>query len=299
MTSGLGEADLARMRRMGFEPLSDEQGLSQLDAAIAAPDRATAVALPLNTSGLRSLASAGALPPILSGLVRVPRRRSAASGSLATKLASLPEAEHQEHVLELVRSEVAAVLGYSSALEVEPERAFQELGFDSLAAVELRNRLSATAGLRLTATVVFDYPSTAALAEHLLAEATASGGARRVAVRAQTSEEPVAIVGMACRYPGGVSSPAELWRLVDEGRDGISEFPTDRGWDVERIFNPDPEHEGTSYSREGGFVAGAAEFDADFFGIAPREALVMDPQQRLLLESSGKHLRTPASNPPL
>ena len=122
------------------------------------------------------LASAGALPPIFSGLVRAPKRRSAASGSLAAKLATLPEAEHEGYVLDLVRGEVAAVLGHASAAEVEPDRAFQELGFDSLAAVELRNRLSAIAGLRLAATVVFDYPNAAALAEHLLAEASASGG---------------------------------------------------------------------------------------------------------------------------
>jgi acyl transferase domain-containing protein/NADPH-dependent curcumin reductase CurA/acyl carrier protein len=296
MGSGLGEADVARMKRAGFEPLSDEQGLDYLDAAIAA-GHATAVALPLNTAGLRSLAQAGALPPIFSGLIRTPRRRSAASGSLATKLASLPEAQRQEHVLDLVRAEVAAVLGYASSAEVQAERAFQDIGFDSLAAVELRNRLSAISGLRLAATVVFDYPNAAALAEHLLAEASASGGARQVAVRAQATDEPIAIVGMACRYPGGVESPEGLWQLVAEGRDGISEFPTDRGWDTERIYSPDPESEGTTYSREGGFLAAAGDFDAEFFGISPREALVMDPQQRLLLESCWEALEDAGIDP--
>ena len=283
MAGELSEADLARMRRAGIEPLAEEHGLELLDAALASP-RALSVALPLHTPSLRSLAAAGALPPLLSGLVRSPRRRAAA-GSLAATLAALPEAERQARALELVRGEVATVLGHGSGAEVDPARAFGDLGFDSLAAVELRNRLNVLSGARLAATVVFDHPTPAALATHLLEQAGAAGPARGVAVRARASEEPVAIVGMACRYPGGVSNPQELWELLAEGRDGITEFPTDRGWDIERIYDPSPESEGATYTRHGGFLADAADFDPDFFGIAPREALYMDPQQRLLLES--------------
>ena len=287
MTAGLSEADRSRISRSGLGALSSGQGLQLFDDALGAGD-APMLAAPLDLQALRAQAKMGVLPALLSGLVRTPRRRSSEQrASLARRLVETPEAEREGVVLEIVRAQVAAVLGHASAEAVDPQRAFKEAGFDSLAGVELRNRLANATGLRLPATLVFDYPTPSAVVRYLLGEV--SGTQLKVvmpSVTAVTVDEPIAIVGMSCRFPGGVSSSQELWRLVAEGVDAIDEFPTDRGWELERLYDSDPDHVGSSYARHGGFIYDAGEFDADHFRISPREALAMDPQQRLLLEGA-------------
>ncbi len=290
MTGELSERDLERMSRSGTPPLTVEQGLALFDAALALP-RAAVLPVRLDLAALRGR---GEVPPLLRGLVRTRARRTVRTGSeaalgLAQRLARLDEQARTEAVVDLVRDRTAAVLGHASAADIDPERPFQELGFDSLTAVELRNGLAAATGLRTSATVIFDYPTVAALAGHLLAELTDAPEAEAPAPAPRTpatADDPIVIVGMSCRYPGGVGSPDDLWRLVTEGTDAIGGLPVNRGWDLDSLYHPDPDHPGTSYTRYGGFLHDAGEFDAGFFGMSPREALATDSQQRLLLEAS-------------
>ncbi|RBM04434.1 polyketide synthase, partial [Streptomyces sp. PT12] len=293
MAGELADADARRMSRSGVIPLTADAGLTLFDDALAT-GRDLLVPMALDLPALSGQAASGLIPPVLRGLVRTPARRTADTGSvtaadLAGRLAALPEDERAALLLDLVRTTVAAVLGHSGHHAVEPGRAFSDLGFDSLTAVELRNRLGTATGLRLPATLVFDYPSSDALARHLRQELVGAAPATPTAAARKTgaaTEEPIAIVAMACRFPGGVASPEDFWRLIDEGRDGITPFPENRGWDLGRLYDPDPQRPGTSYTREGGFLHDVAEFDPVFFGISPREALSMDPQHRLLLETS-------------
>ncbi|MCW5254780.1 polyketide synthase, partial [Streptomyces sp. SHP 1-2] len=221
-----------------------------------------------------------------------------AGSPLAERLAGVEDGGRERAVLELVRDEVAGVLGHSSGERVDEHRAFKDLGFDSLAGVELSERLAEVTGLRLPGSLVFDHPTTSAVARLLLSEVEGrERAAAPVAGRTTGSDEPLAIVGMACRYPGGVASPQDLWRLVAEGRDAVGGLPSDRGWDLERLYHPDPEHTGTIYMRGGSFLEGVGDFDAGFFGISPREAKAMDPQQRLLLEAAWEALESAGIDP--
>jgi acyl transferase domain-containing protein/short-subunit dehydrogenase/acyl carrier protein len=225
---GMNEQPDVRARRLGIEELSIEENLHLFDKALLS----------------------GNATVVPTRFRRVPAEPSVARAPL-----------------DLVRAEAAAVLGYPDASRIGPAKAFHDLGFDSLTALELRNRLSTATGLRLPATLTYDHPTPQALADYL---ATRSEGVPQPRA-GEARDEPMAIIGMACRYPGDIQSPEDLWQVVASGEDVISQFPADRGWEL---------------SGEGGFLHGAAEFDAEFFGIPPREAAAMDPQQRLLLEIS-------------
>ncbi|WP_325116456.1 type I polyketide synthase [Streptomyces sp. GMR22] len=289
LTADLAEVQLSRISRSVGASISSAQGLDLFDAALAA-DEPMVLATPLNLPALRDQAAAGTLPSILSGLVTAPVRRAAGTGrtpaGLRHQLASRPEAERQHQVIRLVQEHVAGVLGHASAESVDTSRTFQEIGFDSLTAVELRNRISAATGIRLPATAVFDHPTPRLLADRVLAEVGGSlPTAAPIAPVSAVDDEPIVIVGMSCRFPGGVESPEDLWHLVHSATDAVSALPTDRGWDLAALSGAKG-GAGASYARDGGFLYDAAEFDAGFFGISPREATAMDPQQRLLLEAA-------------
>ncbi len=293
LPSGLGEAitdaDLARMARLGFPAVSAGEGLALFDAAVASGE---AVVLPLRLDHDALRSRGGQLPAPLRHLVRRPRAQVVAStgNTFSAQLAARGVAERERALLERGRTQAAGVLGYAGAEAVGPDRAFRELGFDSLAAVELRNQLNAATGLRLPATMVFDHPTARLMATFIGGKV--NGGLSSPEAGAKTpapavlDTDPIAIVAISCRFPGGVTSPDELWELVAQGRDAVGEFPADRGWDISALYDPEPGRAGHTYVREGGFLHDATDFDPEFFGIMPREALAMDPQQRLLLQSA-------------
>ncbi|MBL1120606.1 SDR family NAD(P)-dependent oxidoreductase, partial [Streptomyces sp. 110] len=307
MDARLGETDVRRMHRGGMGGLSADEGLDLFDAAVGAGDAVLApVKLDLRSLRLAARSGAAEVPAMLRGVVPAVARRTAARpapgvtpgapNAFEERLTAASEADRDRLVLDLVRNKVASVLGHASPDGVAADRAFRDLGFDSLTALELRNELSAATGLRLPATSAFDYPSARSMAgrlkELLLSGARQEGETVVADVASTAGDDPIVIVGMACRYPGGVRTPADLWRLVADSRDAISGFPDDRGWDLERIYDPEPGVEGKTYARTGGFLDDAAGFDAAFFGIGPNEALAMDPQQRQLLEVSWEALET-------
>ncbi|MEU8824614.1 type I polyketide synthase [Streptomyces sp. NPDC048636] len=195
----------------------------------------------------------------------------------------------EQELWTLVRGEAAVLLGHADTARIGTDNTFKELGFDSVTAVQLRDRLNTATGLQMPASLAYDYPTPTALVRHLREQFTGPGEdpAALGAVPA-ADDDPIAIVGMSCRLPGGVTTSEELWRLVADGADAITGFPEDRGWQIEADADFVP---------AGGFLDGAAEFDAGFFRISPREALAMDPQQRLALEAVWEALEHAGQDP--
>ncbi len=287
------------LRRLGMREIEPELGIRALAQAVDGGD-ATITVADVDWERFAPTFTLRRPSPLIASLPEVQQLRATDTApaddseplsELGRRLAGLSRPEQDRVLTGLVRAEAAAVLGHASADLVEPERAFRELGFDSLTAVELRNRLNAATGLQLPSTLVFDYPSAAVLADYLRSQLLgAEAETATPVVTAAAYGEPIAVVGMGCRFPGGVESPEQLWDLLAAGTDAVSEFPRDRGWDSMA-------DEGTSYAQVGGFIYDAGEFDADFFGISPREALAMDPQQRMLLEVSWEALERAGIDP--
>ncbi len=223
---------------------------------------------------------------------------AAPDASLRRRLAELPEADQNRVLLDLVRTHAAAILGHATPADVRDDATFKQLGFDSVTAVELRNRLNAAVALTLPPAVAYDHPTPVALARFLRAEilGIADATEHQAAGRAG-DDDPIVIVGMSCRLPGDVRSPEDLWELVATGTSGVGDYPDDRAWGIDSLTMSDADGAGVTHVRSGGFVYDATEFDAAFFGISPREALTMDPQQRLLLEVTWEALERAGIDP--
>ncbi|MFJ8856675.1 SDR family NAD(P)-dependent oxidoreductase, partial [Streptomyces sp. NPDC102437] len=323
LTGGMSTTALRRLARLGIGALPTEAALSLFDTACAAarsmslnegPAQAELLPMRLDTAVLTAGTAAGTstVPPLLRGLVKPRVHRGTVSKTesgtepaeraAAHPLAEVPAEQQESVLLGLIREGAAAVLGFDSAEAVPATRAFKDLGFDSLASVELRNRLNSKTGLRLPATLVFDHPNSESLARYLRGElygAEADGAALAQAQSASgvVENDPVVIVSMSCRFPGGSDSPEALWQLIAGSGDTVSHMPRNRGWHLDELYDPHTGRPGTFSTAAGSFLYDAAEFDADFFGISPREALAMDPQQRLLLEASWEAIERAGIDP--
>jgi len=315
MTATLNRSDWERLSRSGTLPLTADEGLALLDAA-GATGKPSLVPVHLD---LASLEASGNVAPLLSAVVRPASRlrrrgkvdavkQAAGNGSenaLAERLMSLGHGEQEAALLDLIGAQTALVLGLPGSESINARDTFKDLGIDSLTALELRNRLNAATGLRLPATLVFDYPTGPALAGHirteLVGDAAAAANTGTIAPqsssRVASNQDDLVIVGMGCRFPGGVGSPAEFWQLLADGTDTVAGFPEDRGPQWTSVVDADPGASGKSYASEGAFLYSAGDFDGSFFGISPREALAMDPQQRLLLETSWEALEDAGIDP--
>ena len=286
----------ARLERRGLRVMDPELAVQALGQALDAGETLVTVA-DVDWARFAPAFTLRRPSPLIADLPEV-RQALAAPGAadgggaaaalqtpLARRLAGRAAAEQARALTNMVRAEAAVILGYPSPEAVAANQPFKDLGFDSLTAVDLRNRLNAATGLQLPATLVYDYPTPAAAAEYLRAGLLGDpAGASPAPAGPAACGEPVAVVAMGCQYPGGVAGPEDLWALLVSDGDATGELPQDRGWNLADLYDPDPDGSGTSYVRRGAFLAGAADFDAGFFGISPREALAMDPQQRLLLE---------------
>ncbi|MDQ0835201.1 acyl transferase domain-containing protein/acyl carrier protein [Streptomyces achromogenes] len=293
MTSGLTDAAQSRAARNGIGALPTGDALALFDRALTHTD-ITSIPLRLDRAALRR--TADRLPPLLRALAGRPALREAASAARAAApqldLLDLPESRRRDALAALVRSTLADVLGHGPKTHIRPDTPFTQLGLDSLTALELRNSLSEATGIRLPATLVFDHPTPEAVTELLQTELAPTPHSNASAVRlsepAALADDPIAIIGMGCRFPGDVETPEQFWDLLLQGEDSIGGFPTDRGWDNLTAFDDlgGAGRDTPAYSRHGGFLSDVGQFDAEFFGVSPREALAMDPQQRLLLEVS-------------
>ena len=310
MAAALSQRQRDRWAALGMRALSPSQALQSL-GRLMGQDVAQAAVLDVDWATFVPQFYGGQGPAFLTAFApaaRTPAQTALRPSALAKVLATAPVAERRPLLLAHVLTLLASIIGVQAGT-LEAQAGLFDIGLDSLMATELKNRLEADLGQPLRATLVFDFPSASAIVEHLMEtiswpEALAPTDATQAlqsVVHVQThtpgqSAEPIAIVGMGCRFPGGANTPAQFWEVLCQGVDAITEVPAAR-WDIDTFFDPNPDAPGKTYARHGGFLEQVDTFDAAFFGIAPREAVHLDPQQRLLLEVAWEALER-AHHPP-
>ncbi len=288
--------------KRGVGAISDEEGLRALGELLGLEVAQRAVAR-VDWRVLKALYEARSRRPLLDVLVppcAAPRAtvKENGAGEKSAFLAELhraPAERRQALMIAWVRDEVAKVLGFATSASVSLDQGFFDAGMDSLTAVELRGRLSARLGLLLPTTIAFDHATVRALAAHLLREVAAEPPAPAPTLARPASTEPIAVIGLGCRFPKA-AEPEAFWELLTDGVDALREVPAER-WDVDAYYDPEPGVSGKTYTRRGGFLDHVDRFDAQFFGIVPAEATSMDPQHRLLLEVAWEALEHAALVP--
>jgi polyketide synthase 12 len=292
------------LRRRGLEPLDPKLAIAALQQAIDHGDTNLIVA-DVDWARFAPSFAAARARPLLDDIAEAKAALEGSDSSsepddarLLARLRNLSESERLRVLVNLALAETAAVLGYHDAARLDANTGFVDLGLDSLMAVEVRRRLHRETGLNLPATLVFDHPSPQHVAAFLLTGlapalgvATDVSGPRDAHAGPTATHEPLAIIGVGLRMPGGIVDLRSLWQFLSDGREAVGPLPASR-WNVDEFYDPDPESKGHSYVRDGSFLDQIDQFDPAFFGISPREAKNIDPQHRLLLEAGWQALES-------
>ena len=295
MAEAVGRAREAQWANDGLTPIDRLQALEAFERVLDGGPAVAVVAMDWNRYAERHPEAARStwlvnVATVAETTIGAPATRDADT-SLAQQLRALPAPERRARLVTHISAEIAHVLALPIA-RVDPDQGLFRLGMDSLTSMELRNRLQRALECSLAPTLTFKYPTVREIAEHLAGRLNAEREqvpAQPVASTALVVQpvadatEPIAIVGIGCRFPGGVSSPADFWELLRGGVDAIRDLPVDR-WDIDDYYDPAPGTPGKTYVRQGGYLDQIDMFDPAFFGISPREAVSMDPQHRLFLE---------------